>query len=101
MPISLTLFEELGLAKIFENNSLKVLNSKLEYIEKDKNVGFISISNYSLKCTKVNRVLFLTVPDLDKQLDALIETSNNIMENISLRLKNNIIFEILSKNYFQ
>ena len=101
MPISLALFDELGLAERSKDNPLKVLHSKLEYDGKDKNVGFIGISNYSLDAAKVNRALVLTVPDLDKQLDELILTSSNIVESISPRLKDNIIFEILSNTYFQ
>ena len=100
-PISLALFDELGLAERSKSNPLKVLHSKLEYSGKDKDVGFIGISNYSLDAAKVNRALVLTVPDLDKQLDELIETSRNIVESISPRLQNHIIFEILSNTYFQ
>ena len=100
MPISLALFDELGLAERSPFNPLKVLHSKLEYAGKDKNVGFIGISNYSLDAAKVNRALVLTVPDLDKQMDELKETAINIVDSISQKLKNNIIFEILSNTYF-
>ena len=100
-PISLALFDELGLAERSKYNPLKVLHSKLEYAGKDKNVAFIGISNYSLDAAKVNRALVLTVPDLDTQLDELKETAINIVESISPRLKNHVIFEILSNKYFE
>ena len=100
-PISLALFDELGLAERSKYNPLKVLHSKLEYAGKDKNVAFIGISNYSLDAAKVNRALVLTVPDLDTQLDELKETAINIVESISPRLKNHVIFEILSNTYFE
>jgi len=101
MPISLALFDELGLAERSKENPLKVLHSKLEYAGKDKNVGFIGISNYSLDAAKVNRALVLTVPDLDRQLDELKETSSNIVESISPKLKNRVIFEVLSATCFE
>ena len=101
MPISLALFDELGLAERSKENPLKVLHSKLEYDGKDKNVGFIGISNYSLDAAKINRALVLTVPDLDGQLDELKETSSNIVDSISPKLKDHIIFEILSHTYFK
>jgi len=101
MPISLALFDELGLAERCKYNPLNILHSKLEYAGKDKNAGFIGISNYSLDAVKVNRALMLSVLDLDGHLDKLIETSSNIVDSISPLLKNNIIFEILSNAYFQ
>lgn len=97
----MALFGELGLAERSKENPLKVLHYKLEYAGKDKNVGFIGISNYSLDAAKVNRALVLTVPDLDRQLDELKETSSNIVKSISPKLENHIIFEILSTTYFE
>ena len=94
------LFDELGLAERSEYNPLKVLHSKLEYTGKEEDVSFVGISNYTLDAAKVNRALILSVPDLDQKLDDLIETSYNIVESISYKLKKDIIFEILSKTYF-
>ena len=94
------LFDELGLAERSEYNPLKVLHSKLEYTGKEEDVSFVGISNYTLDAAKVNRALILSVPDLDQKLDDLIETSCNIVESISYKLKKDIIFEILSKTYF-
>ena len=60
----------------------------------------MGISNYSLDAAKVNRALILSVPDLDQKVDELMQTSKNIVESISIKLKNDKIFEILSRTYF-
>ena len=101
LPISMALFDELGLAERSESNPLKVLHSKLEYGGKEEGVSFVGISNYSLDAAKINRALFSSVPDLDQQLDELIKTSKIIVESISDKIKNDKIFEILSTTYFE
>jgi len=100
LPISMILFDELGLAEHSKSNPLKVLHSKLEYSGKEEGVSFVGISNYSLDAAKVNRALILSVPDLDQRVDELMKTSSNIVESISDKLKNDNIFEILSRTYF-
>ena len=100
LPISMILFDELGLAEHSKSNPLKVLHSKLEYSGKEEGVSFVGISNYSLDAAKVNRALILSVPDLDQRVDELMQTSRNIVESISDKLKNDKIFEILSRTYF-
>ena len=100
LPIIMALFDELGLAERSESNPLKVLHHKLEYTGKEEGISFVGISNYSLDAAKVNRALVLSVPDLDQQLDDLIETSRNIVESISEKLKNEPIFKIISNTYF-
>ena len=101
LPIIMALFDELGLAERSESNPLKVLHHKLEYDGKDEGISFVGISNYSLDAAKVNRALVLSVPELDQRLDDLIETAQNIVESISEKLKNEPIFKIISKAYFQ
>ena len=100
LPISMPLFDELGLAEQSKSNPLKVLHSKLEYAGKADNVSFVGISNYTLDAAKINRALVLSVPDLDQKLDQLTETAKNIVESISPKIKNDIIFDILSRTYF-
>ena len=78
----MVLFDELGLAERSESNPLKVLHEKLEYSGKDEGVSFVGISNYTLDAAKINRALVLSVPDLDQNLDDLIDTSINIVESI-------------------
>ena len=101
LPISMILFDELGLAELSESNPLKVLHSKLEYGGKEEGVSFIGISNYTLDAAKINRALVLSVPDLDQKIDEIIETSKNIVESIYPSIKDDNIFEILSNTYFE
>ena len=101
MPISMILFDELGLAEKSESNPLKVLHSKLEYTGKEEGVSFIGISNYSLDAAKVNRALNLSLPNLEDRIDQLIDTSKSIVKSISEDLSKNSIFEILSKAYYE
>ena len=100
LPIIMVLFDELGLAERSKKNPLKVLHSKLEYGGKEEGVSFVGISNYTLDAAKINRAMVLSVPDLDQRLDEIIQTSQNIVESISGKLKKDPIFEILSKTYF-
>ena len=100
LPIIMALFDELGLAERSESNPLKVLHHKLEYTGKEEGISFVGISNYSLDAAKVNRALVLSVPDLDQKLDDLIDTSFNIVQSISEKLKNEPIFKIISNTYF-
>ena len=101
LPISMALFDELGLAEKSKTNPLKVLHSKLEYGGKEEGVSFVGISNYVLDAAKINRAVVLSVPDLDQKLDQLIETSTNIVENISSKIKNDKIFKLISHTYFE
>ena len=54
LPISMILFDDLGLTEKSESNPLKVLHSKLEYSGCTEGVSFIGISIYSLDAAKVN-----------------------------------------------
>jgi len=101
LPIIMVLFDELGLAGKSQSNPLKVLYEKIEYIGKEEGLSFIGISNYSLDASKINRALVLSVQDLDQKLEDLIETSQNIVESISDRLKKETIFKIIAKTYFK
>ena len=94
------LFDELGLAEQSESNPLKVLHSKLEYSGNKDGVSFIRISNYSLDAAKVNRAMNLSVPNLEDKIDQLNSTTFSIVESISEELKDNKIFKILSRSYF-
>ena len=67
---------------------------------KREGVSFVGISNYALDAAKINRAMVLSVPDLDQRLDEIIQTSQNIVESISEKLKKEPIFKILSKTYF-
>ena len=68
IPIALILFDELGLAERANTNPLKVLHSKLEYKGKADGISFVGISNYTLDVDKINRILKLSVPDLENNM---------------------------------
>ena len=105
VPIYMILFDELGLAEKSPKNPLKVLHHKLEYDGNTEGVCFVGISNYSLDAAKVNRALYLAVPNLEDQPDEVSETAKSIVDNISPELNvtkdktNMLIFEIISKAY--
>jgi len=96
LPISMILFDELGLAERSKNNPLRLLYEKLENVGKEEGLSFVGISNYSLDVSKINRTLFLSVPDLDQYIDGPIQISESIAESISYKLKKEPIFEIIS-----
>ena len=80
--ISTVFFDELGLAELSPNNPLKVLNSELEYYDKNKEkVAFIGISNWVLDSSKMNRGIFITILDM-KEKD-LINTASIISQSYS------------------
>ena len=97
------LFDELGLAEKSQSNPLKVLHNKLEYNGKNEGVCFIGISNYTLDAAKLNRILCLSVPNLEDQIAELQDTSKANVKNIFSDLIDNknimIIFNILSRAY--
>ena len=92
-PISMLLFDELGLAERSKSNPLKVLHSKLdeyfnEHIQNNNNennlkVCFIGITNWSLDAAKLNRAISLSVPDLDEVIEDLEETSTTIAKSFN------------------
>ena len=101
LPISMACFDELGLAERSKNNPLKILHPELDYAGKKENESFVGISNYTLDAAKLNRALVLSVPDLDDKKDELIITARKIVKSIDPKIKDEIIFEILSNTYFQ
>ena len=101
IPISLVIFDELGLAEKSKSYPLKILHSRLEYANNGEGVSFIGISNFSLDVSKENRCLNLLVPNLEDRVDQLINISKSIVQSISKDLSNNIIFEILSTTYYE
>ena len=103
IPISMILFDQLGLAEKSKTNPLKVLHQKLEYDDKKDGVTFVGISNYSLDAAKINRALILSLPNLEERLDELKLTVKSIVEGISedLYKDQKSIFNILSNAYYE
>ena len=63
------IFDEIGLAELSPYNPLKVLHPLLE--KKDMQVGFIGLSNWTLDLSKMNRLIFISRPDME--LNDLVE----------------------------
>ena len=82
------------LAEISNNNPLKVLHSELEYDEHENKIAFISISNWVLDASKMNRGIFLSIPEPDEK-DLTIAESYNV----SLIINYKDLFENLAISY--
>ena len=100
--ISMIYFDEMGLAEHSPNNPLKVIHSELEYDlnEGDKKVAFVGISNWALDASKMNRGLFLSIPEPEKE-DAKF-TSFTIGESYDSTLANTYksVYESLGEIYY-
>ena len=99
--IPVVYFDEMGLAEESPHNPLKVIHSELEYDDREQKFGFVGISNWKLDASKMNRAIFLGVPNLEE--NDLQETANeialNIDENIALKYKE--LFSNLVKTYWE
>ena len=82
------------LAEISNNNPLKVLHSELEYDEHENKIAFIGISNWALDASKMNRGIFLSIPEPDEK-DLTIAESYNV----SLIINYKDLFENLAISY--
>ena len=101
--ISLIFFDEMGLAERSENNPLKVIHSELEYDlnEGSQKIAFVGISNWELDASKMNRGVYLSIPE--PTIDDINETSKTIAESydISISEKYDSFLINLSKTYFE
>ena len=85
--ISLLVFDELGLSEKSPTNCLKVLHSKLEISlnPKDENkISFIGISNWKLDAAKMNRTIFLAIPEIE--IDDITLTAEAIAKSYDPKL---------------
>ena len=101
--ISMIFFDEMGLAENSPNNPLKVIHSELEYDlnEGDNKIAFVGISNWSLDASKMNRGLYLSIPQAD--LEDLTRTSQTIAQsyNPHIAQDNEDLFEALAEVYYK
>ena len=99
--ISMVFIDEMGLAEHSPNNPLKVLHSELEYdLNEGRNkISFVGISNWKLDASKMNRGIYLSIPEPDEE--DLKNTAVTIAEsyNKSLTNLNEDIFKELAKTY--
>ena len=98
--IPVIFFDEMGLAEISDNNPLKVIHSELEYDEQKTKVAFVGISNWSLDTSKMNRGIYLSIPEPEK--DDLINTALSVAKSYFYNLDTNYkaYYEALAKSYF-
>ena len=101
--ISTIFFDEIGLAEHSPNNPLKVIHSKLEYDENEgeNKIAFLGISNWDLDAAKMNRGIFISIPDLNE--DEIKETSLTIGESYdeSLAQKYSQLYKDLGSAYYK
>ena len=94
-------FDEMGLAEKSPNNPLKAIHSELEYDENKYKIAIVGISNWKLDASKMNRALYLSVPDPDNE--DLIDTSTAIALSVDNSLANNYkeLFIALANTYYE
>ena len=101
--ISMIYFDEMGLAEHSPNNPLKVIHAELEYdLNKgSKKVAFVGISNWALDASKMNRGMFLSIPEpCEKDTEETAFTiGKSYDENIANQYK--LFFENLGKTYYK
>ena len=101
--ISMIYFDEMGLAEHSPNNPLKVIHSELEYDlnEGRKKIAFVGISNWRLDASKMNRGLYLSIPQPD--LEDLKKTAQTIAESYNQQLAktHKDLFETLAVTYHE
>ena len=101
--ISMIFFDEMGLAEHSPNNPLKVIHSELEYDlnEGIKKVAFVGISNWTLDASKMNRGMFLSIPEPDDE--DIKNTALTIGKSYDERLgdKYKSFYEFLGLTYFK
>ena len=92
-------FDEMGLAEISPNNPLKVIHSQLEYEKEEEKLAFVGISNWTLDASKMNRGIYLAVPEHDEKdcIETAIEIANSYMDNLGKDYE--YLFTLLSESY--
>ena len=103
--LSLLVFDDLGLSERSPTNCLKVLHSKLEMTldpDERKKISFVGISNWRLDAAKMNRAIFLAIPEIG--LTDVLKTVKAIADSYDETLYDRYIYkakyEDLGKKYF-
>ena len=101
--ISMIFFDEMGLAEHSPNNPLKVIHAELEYDlnEGDKKIAFVGISNWALDASKMNRGIFISIPEPDEEdmKDTALTIGKSYNDILAEKFK--YFFEHLGKTYFE
>ena len=98
--ISMIYFDEMGLAEVSPNNPLKVIHSQLEYDENEDKIAFVGISNWTLDASKMNRGIYLAIPEPDEE--DLQKTALTIAESYDNEISNTYadFFRNLASTYY-
>ena len=96
-PISLLIFDEIGLSELAKDNPVKALHKNLEYDGVKDGLSFVGLSNWKLDSSKLNRVLYLSVPDFND--DDLKDTARCIAESIRGNNLDSKLIDLLCKSY--
>ena len=101
--ISLLVFDELGLSEKSPTNCLKVLHSKLEMSlnPEDKKIAFIGISNWGLDAAKMNRAIFLAIPDIGIDDIGLTVKAISMSYDPLIYERNEKTYQLLQYIYFR
>ena len=101
--ISMIFFDEMGLAEHSPNNPLKVIHSELEYDlnEGDKKIAFVGISNWVLDASKMNRGMFLSIPEPeeDDTKETALIIGKSYDDHLGELYQN--LYQNLGKTYFE
>ena len=95
-------FDEMGLAEYSPNNPLKIIHSELEYDlnEGDNKVAFVGISNWKLDASKMNRGIFISIPEPDESDNKETTYAIAKLYNEILAQKNKKFLQDLGGLYF-
>ena len=100
---SMIFFDEMGLAEISKFNPLKVIHSELDFDPdrpETEQVAFVGISNWKLDAAKMNRGIFLSIPEPDQ--DDLIYTAITIANSYNnLGTTHKTLFSHLAISYYK
>ena len=100
---SMIFFDEMGLAEISKFNPLKVIHSELDFDltrPESEQFAFVGISNWKLDAAKMNRGIFLSIPEPEKEdlIDTAITIANSY-DNLGTTHKD--LFSRLAISYYK
>ena len=94
------IFDEIGLAELSPFNPLKILHPLLE--KPGMTVGFIGLSNWTLDLSKMNRMIYVSRPDMEIQdLNEIFESCLNVHNKESLKMILKRYLSVLSKTFLK
>ena len=99
--IPVVIFKEMNLAELSPDNPLKLLYSEIERnkLKKNEQICFIGISKHKLNPSLLNKGIFLSIPELEKE--DLTQWAIAIGDSYNyLGISNDILFKGLTTTYY-